>query len=80
MEGWRLKPPQGDSQDFIEYLESNLESHYNDALDSDYLVLNDVVQYENTEGHADDNFNLKLHKLHALYIIAYNKYLNSIGE
>lgn len=72
--GWRLHPPPGEDGLFTQYLTREIQSLYNQFPVSDFIVLENVVGFQDDEGHDDPRFNLEIHKLHALYIIAYDKY------
>ena len=72
--GWRLKAPEGEPGSFVEHLAEDLQSLYKDSSDDEYIRIPDVVAFQHEDGHADARFNLQLHKLHALYVVAFDKY------
>lgn len=76
--GWRLYPPTGENGLFTQYLAHQIESLYLQFPERDFIVLENVVGFQDDEGHEDPRFDLELHKLHALYIIAYDKYCQGI--
>jgi hypothetical protein len=78
-EGWRLLSPEGIEGHFVDHLLSSLQNLYNVAQESDYLVIDDVIGFQDEDGHPDHRFSLKIHKLHALYLIAYDKYCETEG-
>ena len=53
---------------------------YQESYGSEYLVLDDVINFQHEYGYSDSRFSLKLHKLHAIYIVAFNKYLFGLGD
>ena len=80
MGGWRLASPGNYDGDFIDYLIENMVKLYQESYGSEYLVLDDVINFQHEYGYSDSRFSLKLHKLHAIYIVAFNKYLFGLGD
>ena len=78
--GWRLYPQTGENGLFTQYLAHEIESLYLQFPERDFIVLENVVGFQDDEGHEDPRFDLELHKLHALYIIAYDKYCQGIED
>ena len=79
LDGWRLRPPHGEAGSFVTHLADNIE-HYYAASSDEFIRIPDVVSFNHEDGHDDARFDLQLHKLHSLYIIAYDKYCQTVGD
>jgi len=77
--GWTIRQPrESQAVGFFSWLtKGKLRSLWDDQIDNDYVILKGVIYPPNYDPKHDGEQDLVVHKLHLLYIYAYEEVMKS---